>query len=116
MKIFIDQLIKKINPNAEFAVIGSDINTCKIEWHNGTTPIPKDQILAILPQVELDMALDNLRAKRNKILADSDYIVLSDSPVADKSNWLTYRQSLRDITQGLSTVEQVQAVVFPVKL
>ncbi len=115
MKIFIDQLIKKINPNAEFAVIGSDINTCEIQWHNGTTPIPKDQILAILPQVELDNALDNLRAKRNKLLADSDYIVLSDSPVADKANWLTYRQSLRDITQGLSTVEQVQAVVFPVK-
>ncbi len=107
------EAILKINPNAQASVNAEDIN--QITWLNGTTPIPKDQILAILPQVELDTALDNLRAKRNKLLADSDYIVLSDSPVADKSNWLTYRQSLRDITQGLSTVEQVQAVVFPVK-
>ena len=105
--------ILEINPNAQVSVNADDIN--QITWLNGTSPIPKDQILAILPQVELDNALDNLRAKRNKLLADSDYIVLSDSPVADKSNWLTYRQSLRDITQGLSTVEQVQAVVFPVK-
>jgi hypothetical protein len=109
----IDIAIKKINSNAQFVILNGDINS--IEWLNGTSPIPKDQILAILPQVELDKALDNLRAKRNKLLADSDYIVLSDSPVADKANWLTYRQSLRDITQGLSTVEQVQAVVFPVK-
>jgi hypothetical protein len=106
------EAILRINPNAQVSVNGSDIDN--IQWVN-TPPIPKDQILAILPQVELDNALDNLRAKRNKLLADSDYIVLSDSPVADKSNWLTYRQSLRDITQGLSTVEQVQAVVFPVK-
>jgi hypothetical protein len=105
--------ILKLNPTAQVSVNADDIN--QITWLNGTSPISKDQILAILPQVELDMALDNLRAKRNKLLADSDYIVLSDSPVADKSNWLTYRQSLRDITQGLSTVEQVQAVVFPVK-
>ena len=105
--------ILKINPEAQVLVHDNDIN--KIEWHNGTPPIPKEQILAILPQVELDIALDNLRAKRNKLLADSDYIVLADSPVNDKANWLTYRQQLRDITEGLSTVEQVNSVVFPTK-
>ena len=107
--------ILKINPKAIVTVRGDDLNTCEIEWHNGTPPIPKEQILAIIPQVELDMALDNLRAKRNKLLADSDYIVLADSPVNDKANWLTYRQSLRDLTEGLSTVEQVNSVVFPTK-
>ena len=105
--------IRKINPNAEVTVSGGNIDT--IVWCNGTPPIPKEQILAILPQVELDMALDNLRAKRNKLLADSDYIVLADSPVNDKANWLTYRQALRDLTEGLSTVEQVNSVVFPTK-
>jgi len=107
------EAILKLNPKAEVSVSGDDINT--IVWENGTPPIPKDQILAILPQVELDMALDNLRAKRNKLLADSDYIVLADSPVNDKANWITYRQELRDITIGLSTVEQVNSVVFPTK-
>ena len=105
--------ILKINPNAQASVNAEDIN--QITWLNGTPPISKEQILAIIPQVELDMALDNLRAKRNKLLADSDYIVLADSPVNDKANWLTYRQQLRDLTEGLSTVEQVNSVVFPVK-
>ena len=105
--------ILKINPTAQVSVNADDIN--QITWLNGTPPIPKEQILAIIPQVELDIALDNLRAKRNKLLADSDYIVLADSPVNDKANWLTYRQQLRDLTEGLSTVEQVNSVVFPVK-
>jgi len=105
--------ILKINPTAQVSVNADDIN--QITWHNGTPPIPKEQILAIIPQVELDMALDNLTAKRNKLLADSDYIVLADSPVNDKANWLTYRQALRDLTNGLSTVEQVNSVVFPTK-
>lgn len=62
-----------------------------------------------------DRAINELRSKRNKLLADSDYIVLADSPVNDKANWLTYRQQLRDLTEGLSTVEQVNSVVFPTK-
>ena len=100
-----------INPTAQVSVSGDDINT--IVWENGTPPIPKEQILAILPQVKMDMALQNLRDKRNKLLADSDYIVLADSPVNDKADWLTYRQELRDLTEGLNTVAEVNAVVFP---
>ena len=111
------EAILKINPNAIVTVRGTDINTCEIEWHNGTPPIPKEQILAIIPQVELDMALENLRAKRNKLLADSDYIVLADSPVtpAKKSEWMTYRTALRNLTQGLDTIEKVNNVAYPLK-
>ena len=107
--------ILKINPQAQVVVSGNDINT--IQWHNGTPPIPKEQILAIIPQVELDMALDNLRAKRNKLLADSDYIVLADSNFAPakKSEWMTYRTALRNLTQGLDTIEKVNNVAYPLK-
>ena len=107
--------IQKINPTAQVSVSGDDINT--IVWENGTPPIPKEQILAIISQVELDIALDNLRAKRNKLLADSDYIVLADSNFtpAKKSEWMTYRTALRNLPQGLTTVEQVNSVAFPAK-
>jgi hypothetical protein len=105
------EAILKLNPKAEVSVSGDDINS--ITWENDTPPIPKEEILAILPQVELDMALDNLRVKRNKLLIDSDYVVLADSPVTDKANWITYRQALRDITEGLNTVEKVNATTFP---
>jgi hypothetical protein len=109
----IAEAILKINPTAQVSVNADDIN--QITWHNGTPPIPKEEILAILPQVELDMALNKLRAKRNKLLIDSDYVVLADSPVTDKANWITYRQALRDITEGLDTVEKVNNVAFPTK-
>lgn len=107
--------ILAINPTAQVSVSGDDINT--IVWENGTPPIPKEQILAIIPQVELDMALDNLRAKRNKLLADSDYIVLADSNFtpAKKSEWMTYRTALRNLTQGLNTIEKVNNVAYPLK-
>ena len=46
--------IKKINPNAEVVVRGNDINTCEIEWHNGTTPISKADIEAKMVEVQAD--------------------------------------------------------------
>jgi hypothetical protein len=48
--------IQKINPNAEVTVKGTDINTCEITWHNGTTPIPVADIQAQIPTVETEMA------------------------------------------------------------
>ena len=62
-----------------------------------------------------DRAMENLRNERNFKLAESDWTVLSDSPIADKTAWQTYRTELRDLTNGLTTVEQVEAVTWPTK-
>lgn len=62
-----------------------------------------------------DRAINNLRQRRNALLSASDWTILPDSPVQDKYVWQEYRQSLRDITEGLSTVEQVNSIVFPTK-
>jgi len=107
------EAILKINPNAVVTVRGDDINTCEIEWHNGTTPISKADIEAQIPAVEFDMAMEDLRAKRNRLLAETDHYALSDQTLSDDMK--TYRQSLRDITNGLTTVADVEAVVFPTK-
>ena len=48
------EAILKINPNAQVSVNGSDINTCEIEWHNGTTPIPKADIEAKMVEVQAE--------------------------------------------------------------
>ena len=80
--------ILKINPNAEATVRGSDINTCEIEWHEGTTPISKADIeakMAELPTAEEEAtARENLRASaKAKLIAgepltaeEADTIVL----------------------------------------
>ena len=54
--------IKKINPNAEFAMYDNDINT--ITWENGTTPIPKADIEAKM--VEVQAEYDAEEWKRNR--------------------------------------------------
>jgi len=38
------------------------------------------------------------RAKRERLLRESDYVMMTDYPLADKSPWAVYRQALRDIT------------------
>ena len=69
----------------------------------------------VVPPQSFDNAMANLRLERNNLLAQTDWVVLPDSPVADKTAWETYRTQLRDITNGLTTVEEVIAVVFPEK-
>ena len=57
-KNIIDAIIK-INSNAKVSVSGSDINTCEIQWHDGTTPISKADIeakMAELPTEEEQIA------------------------------------------------------------
>ena len=63
--------ILKINPNAQVTVRGEDINT--IEWHNGTTPIPANEILA--KQQELITEYNSKQYQRDRAV---DYPSLAD--------------------------------------
>jgi hypothetical protein len=103
--------VQKINPNAQCMISGADINN--INWNEGTTPIPVADIQAQFPAVEFDMAMEDLRTKRNKLLAETDYLALSDQTLSAEMN--TYRQQLRDLTNGLTTKADVDAVVYPTK-
>jgi len=50
--IKVTEAIKKINPNAQYTITGSDLETCEIQWLNETTPISKSDIEAMIPTVE----------------------------------------------------------------
>ena len=109
------EVILKINPNAKASVIDNDIN--QITWYEDTTPISKADIEAQFPAVELDNAMKDLRTKRNRLLTECDWTQSPDSPLTDakKTEWATYRTSLRNLTNGLTTVEQVNGVTWPTK-
>jgi len=72
----------------------------------------EQEFLASIPS-EFDTAMEDLRNKRNKLLKDTDHYALSDQTLSDDMR--TYRQSLRDITNGLTTVEDVNSVTWPTK-
>ena len=64
-------------------------------------------------QTSFEEAMQDLRNKRNNLLAETDWYANSDITMSDAIK--TYRQELRDITEGLTTAEEVEAVVFPNK-
>jgi len=66
---------------------------------------------------DFDRAIEQLRKDRNKLLADSDWEVTmaKEKGTNLSSAFKTWRQELRDITEGLTTVEEIEGVVFPEK-
>ena len=66
---------------------------------------------------KFDRTIEKLRNKRNKLLADSDWEVTmaKEKGTNLSSAFKTWRQDLRDITEGLNTAEEVEAVEFPEK-
>ena len=78
-----------------------------------------DEIAAIAAQEAawnagaFDRSMAELRSKRDRLLAATDYLALSDQTLSAEMS--AYRQALRDITNGLTTADAVNAVVFPVK-
>ena len=58
-------------------------------------------------------ALKDLREKRNRLLAETDFYALSDVTLSE--DMTTYRQALRDLPSGLSTVDDVNNVTYPTK-
>ena len=60
-----------------------------------------------------DRAIADLRNKRNRLLSATDFYALSDVTMSE--DMTTYRQALRDLPSGLSTVDDVNNVTYPTK-
>ena len=60
-----------------------------------------------------DRAIADVRIKRDRLLAETDYLALSDNTLT--SDMTTYRQNLRDITNGVDTVDKCNAISWPTK-
>ena len=64
-----------------------------------------------------DRAISDVRQKRNRLLQDSDWevIMAKEKGTTLSAGFKTYRQDLRDITEGVSTVEDVNNIIWPTK-
>ena len=61
----------------------------------------------------LARAQASLRARRNQLLAETDFYALSDVTMSDDMK--TYRQDLRDLPDGKDTVDKCNNATFPDK-
>ena len=64
-------------------------------WNDKTTEKPTEEKMNELYEFILK---DEMREKRNKLLAESDFRELIDY-VKDKDLWIEYRQKLRDLPE-----------------
>jgi hypothetical protein len=85
----------------------------KIQIGDEIRDMTAEELAAIQPTFEEKMVL--LRMERNRLLNETDYIVIKAKETGGtiSSAWKTYRQELRDLTNGLTTVDEVNAVEFP---
>ena len=89
------------------------------ETDSSLTEIPDDVCCGMVqnedgtfsnPPKQFDDEMVKLRDKRNQFLAQTDW--MGNSDVQMSSEWSTYRQSLRDITNGITTIDDIEAVSF----
>jgi len=87
------------------AILETDSSEWSVTWTQ--VKAKYDELVAAHP-------ISLLREARDKKLAVTDWIVTKslESEVAVPSNWQTYRQSLRDITNTYTSLEDV---VWPTK-
>ena len=75
--------------------------------------LARDQEEAAWAAGQFDRDIARLREDRNRDLAATDWYALQDVTMSDAMT--AYRQDLRDLPAGLTTVEEVKAVSWPVK-
>ena len=84
----IAEAILKINPNAEVIVRGNNIDTCEIEWLNGTTPIPKADIEAKIAEMpteeEKRIAREEEATARENLKASAKAKLIAGEPLTEE--------------------------------
>ena len=110
--MIIANAVKSLEPASEFLIENEDYST--IQWIVSPKTIPTEaEVNTELIRLKAAFPLQELREKRNVLLASSDWWASSDLVMSDERK--AYRQALRDITAGLDTVDKVNAVTWPTK-
>lgn len=66
---------------------------------------------------EYDRLMVSIRQERTELLDRTEWTVNNDNQLTDdkKTEWKVWRQKLRDITEGVDTVDKAKAVTMPDK-
>ena len=97
--ISLGQAILALQPTAEFMLPQQDYST--VVWLSSDVPKPaEDAVLAKKAELEGAQPMIELREERNKRLAETDYLALSD--VTLSTEMAEYRQALRDLPANTS--------------
>jgi hypothetical protein len=83
--------ILSLNPGAKWILRGNEL-----EWIDANQAEPTEaEIQAEIARLEAEQPWKELRRKRNRLIAETDYLALSDSTLTTEMS--AYRQALRDL-------------------
>ena len=92
--------ILKINPNAVVNVKGDDIDTCKIEWLSGTTPIYKADIKSKMSELQTEydnLAYARARAEAYPSLQEFAEAYCEKEIGGDSTKWDAYKTAYNKV-------------------
>ena len=98
--------IRRAYPN----VVNIDDSTGAFDGNGKEITIVQSLVDAAASAIQTELNWQNLRDKRNQLLAQTDYLALSDVTMSDEMR--TYRQALRDLPANTSDPANP---VWPVK-
>lgn len=90
----------------------SPVPTKRVDIMTGNVVIASQTISDAAATANSTTAWDNLRAQRDALIAVTDWVMLPDAKLSEelKANVMTYRQTLRDIT---NTAAAADTITFP---
>ena len=98
-------VLAAIRSGAQWSLSGDDY--AGLTWLDDSPKPTKKTLDDAWPQVQNDLAWTSVRAKRDALLAASDWTQVADAPV-DAAAWATYRQQLRDVPQNYILPDEVE--------
>lgn len=93
------------DPMAFFEIDGKQVRAYSVMQ----TPMSESDAKVI----SYNCKIANVRKRRNKIIAETDWMANSDVTMTDA--WKTYRQSLRDLPASYSTWDSLESFSWPTK-
>lgn len=109
----LEPVMRKAEPTRLHLRVPNDVdpNFCKVILDKGDYKVVKND------DAIFQLKLQKIREERNQRLQESDWTQLNDVNLneTDRVSWATYRQSLRDLTESISTLSDVDNLQWPIK-
>ena len=98
--------LQSLCPGSEWVLRGNDL-----EWLSTDIEQPSDgEIEAEVARLIAEQPAKEARVKRDRLLTESDWITIRATDTGDPvpTEWQTYRQALRDITEQTGFPEEIE--------
>tara|TARA_R110002012_G_C11587024_1_gene605887 strand:- start:169 stop:531 length:363 start_codon:yes stop_codon:yes gene_type:complete len=74
--------------------------------------LDKQAFIKRVDELANEYALSQIRKKRNSLLDESDWVMMSDVETTNVEEWKTYRKTLRDLPSNITDYDNVE---YPTK-